>query len=124
MAGKGLRHWQSPEQAEAAEGRRIELLAGRMGRAERIGWLIAWRDRHLALVASYTQLAAAYEAGYALLDTRGERWRSSYTRRWAERQAARAAAQARAYATALAALELPDYDAPEGAGEAVEAYRG
>lgn len=123
MAGKGGRHLATPEVRAEQE----LLYAAVMGAGE-AGRRLAFYQRITGLdrqsVESYRELARTATG-------RGERWRSTYYLRKAERQLAEDEAVVAALTAWLEAqhrrahpqLEA-GYDSPAGAGDDVEAYRG
>lgn len=91
-----------------------------MGPAEAHQRLAFWRRLRPLVersVASYRQLRSTATG-------RGERWSDTYHLRRAERELAEIDASVAALEAWVAGEPSSSYDAPAGAGESVEAYRG
>lgn len=137
MAGRRGRHWRTPDEAVATELGYARVL-GVESTAERL-------RHHQRLAAIYRRSIEAWRKLQASAVGRGERWSATYQLRKAERDMAEHEAvvaaltawlEAQGWHVAAPSLEqaeavyaaardlAPDYDAPEGAGEGVEAYRG
>lgn len=116
MAGKGGRRWRTPEQVAQRELDYAKV----MGPAEaerRVAFWQRLRPLVASTVASFTNLRE-------LAEDRGERWSATYYLRRSERELAEIDATLEALGTWVAGEAADTYDAPEGAGESVEAYRG
>jgi hypothetical protein len=123
MAGKGRRRLATPESAAANELRYATVMG-----AEEAAHRLAF---HRAMVPLDRGGVDSWRTIRALASTRGERWTGTYYLRKAERRLAADEAVVAALTAWLAeqgsgvaaGLE-PGYDAPAGAGDAIEAYRG
>lgn len=123
MAGKGRRHQRTPE-GEAAQAVRYANIMGADEAARRLAF-------HEKMVPLDRAAVASWQAIRASSTSRGERWQGTYYLRKSERRLAAEEAVVAALAAWLAeqgsgvaaGLE-PGYDAPAGAGDEIEAYRG
>lgn len=119
MAGKGGRHRLTTEQRAARELEWAQAL-GLESTLHRIDFYRRLRplvERSVTTRGTLCTLAVG----------RGERWSATYSLRQAERELAEinaTLAALEAWAKAQPQPPRADYDAPAGAGEEVEAYRG
>jgi hypothetical protein len=116
MAGKRGRRWLTPEQQAERELHMARLLGLESTRAR-----IEFYQR---LVPIEVRAVASYERLAELAVGRGERWSATYQLRRAKARLAGSQAALAALEASARAQVVAEYDAPAGAGDEVEAYRG